>query len=173
MGHTMSPTGVAALILLAFVVDWMSVGPNSFRDRLAFLLVVPAFREGFNGSPLDAWTVDALNRLVGGALSMADGAYVAGASANIVLSAAVGCLWIYTVGCLLPVKASKKLGRFATISWPQSAMFRLNTRLWICAALLGVFADLPRGVVGDLAEGSIIALTNVVAPLPAWLFGAA
>jgi hypothetical protein len=32
----MSPTSTAVLILLALVVDYMSIGPNSVRDRLAF-----------------------------------------------------------------------------------------------------------------------------------------
>jgi hypothetical protein len=56
----MSPTATALVLLLALVVDYMSVGPNSIRDRIAFLLAVPAIREGFNGSPLDGWTVDLL-----------------------------------------------------------------------------------------------------------------
>lgn len=168
----MSPTAVAALIILAFVVDWMSVGPNSVRDRLAFLLALPALREGFNGSPIDTWTVAALNRLIGEGLKLTDGAYIAAASANVLVSAAVGCLWIYTVGCLLPVKASAKLGRFATLSFPSTPMMRINTKLWICALALGILSDLPSGLVGEATVWSILALTAAVAPLPALLFGA-
>ena len=57
MVHLMSPTATAILLVLALIIDYMSVGPNSLRDRLAFLMGVAAIREGFNGSPLDRWTV--------------------------------------------------------------------------------------------------------------------
>ena len=171
--HTMSPTAVAVLLLLALVVDYMSVGPNSLRDRLAFLLAVPAIKEGFDGSPLDRWTVDAASNAIEGLLHQTGSAYIAGASVNAVLGAAVGCLAIYTVGCLLPVKASKRLGRFATLTFPQSPVYRLNTRLWICAVLLGLLSDLPGGAVGSITDWAVGLLTNLVAPVPAWLFGAA
>jgi hypothetical protein len=167
----MSPTATAMVLLLALVVDWMSVGPNSIRDRLAFLLAVPAIREGFNGSPLDGWTVDTLRQLVQSLLDATKGAYIAGASINLLLGGLVGILWLYTVGCLLPMKASKKLGRFATLTFPQSAMHRLNGRLWIAAILLGMLADLPRGIVGELTLGSVDFMTGIVAPIPTMLFG--
>ncbi|MFC6017199.1 hypothetical protein ACFP2T_13405 [Plantactinospora solaniradicis] len=169
----MSPTAVAVLLLLALVVDYMSVGPNSLRDRLAFLMAVPAVREGFNDSPLDRWTVDSLTGLIEGLLDKTGSAYIAGASVNAVLGAAVGCLFLYTVGCLLPVKASKRLGRFAALTFPASSAGRLNTKLWICAVLLGLLSDLPGGAVGDVTVWSIDLLTNLVSPLPEWLFGAA
>jgi hypothetical protein len=169
--HAMSPTATALVLLLALVVDWMSIGGNSIRDRIAFLLAVPAIREGFNGSPLDGWTVDLLRSTIQQLLDATKGAYIAGASINLLVGGMVGILWIYTVGCLLPVKASKKLGRFATLTFPQSPLYRLNGKLWIAAILLGMLADLPRGIVGDLTNGSIDFLTGVVAPIPAMLFG--
>jgi hypothetical protein len=173
MQHHMSPTATCILLLLALVVDWMSVGPNSLRDRLAFFLAVPAIREGFDGSPLDRWTVGLLSGLIEQLLAATKGAFIAGAAINIVLSAAVGILWIYTVGCVLPVKASKKLGRFATLSFPQSPLYRLNAQMWVIAFLLGMLSDLPRGAIGGLTEGSIDFVTALVAPLPARLFGSA
>lgn len=169
----MSPTAVAILLLLALVVDYMSVGPNSIRDRVAFLLAVPAVREGFNGSPLDRWTVDALTGVIEELLDQTGGAYIAGASVNAVLGAAVGCLVIYTVGCLLPVKASKRLGRFAALTFPTSAAGRVNAKLWICAVLLGLLSDLPGGAVGNVTDWAVDLLADIVSPLPAWLFGAA
>lgn len=172
MPHVMSPTAVAVLLLLALVVDWMSVGPNSIRDRLAFLLALPAIREGFNGSPLDAWTVGALSRLIDTLKHMAGGAYIAGAVTSVVVAGAVGVLGIYTIGALMPEKFSTKLGRFAAISFPQSPLHRLNTKLWVCAILLGLLADLPRGLVGGILSGGIAALVEVVQPLPNLLFGA-
>ncbi|MEV4708886.1 hypothetical protein [Actinoplanes sp. NPDC049316] len=172
-GHAMSPTGVAVVLLLALVVDYMSVGPDSLRDRLAFLLAVPGFRDGFNGSPLDAWTVQRLHDAIGFLLEQTDGAYIAGASINVLIGAGVGILALYTVGCLLPVKAASKLGRFAAMTFPTSAIRRLNWKLWLCAFLLGILADLGRGVIGEATEGAVVALTDLVGPLPILLFGAA
>lgn len=172
MNHVMSPTGVAVLLLLALVVDWMSLGPNSFRDRIAFLLALPAIRQGFDGSPLDQWTVGALSTLIDGLKSATGGAYIAGAVTSILLGAIVGILAIYTVGALLPTRLSTRLGSFATISFPQSALHKLNVRLWICAILLGLLADLPGGVVGNALRSIISAVTSVVSLLPNVLFGA-
>lgn len=169
----MSPTAVAILLLLALIVDYMSIGPNSLRDRMAFLLAVPAIREGFDGSPADRWTVTALGGVIRSLLDSTGGAYIAGASVNAIIGVAIGLLWIYVIGCMLPVKASKKLGRFATLTWPQSSLYRLNGRLWLAAVLLGMMSDLPGGLVGDLTRTLVDVVTRLVAPLPALLFGAA
>jgi hypothetical protein len=173
-GHLMAPTGTAILLILALVIDYMSVGPNSLRDRLAFLMGVAAIREGFNGSPADQWTVGMATRGIEMLLDspVVSGSYMAGASINALLGAAVGLLFIYTVGCLLPVKASKRLGRFATLTFPQSALFKINFKLWGAAIILGMLADLPAGVVGGLTEGCVVFLCGLFAPLPAWMFGA-
>jgi hypothetical protein len=168
----MSPTGVAVLLMFALVVDWMSFGPNSVRDRIAFLLAIVGFRQGFNGSPLDKWTVGAATNLINTLKGMSGGAYITGAATQVVLSAAVGVLAIYTVGCLLPEKASKKLGAFAQLGFPNSPAKRINTKLWVMAAILGMLAELPGGVVGSLLTSGIDALTQIVSPLPAFLFGA-
>ncbi|MEU8821785.1 hypothetical protein [Actinoplanes sp. NPDC048796] len=171
--YVISPTGVAVLLLLGLVVDYMSVGPDSLRDRLAFLLAVPAFHDGFDGSPADRWTVQQLSNLIGYLLEQTGGARIAGASINTLVGAGVGILFIYTVGCLLPVKASKKLGRFATLTFPKTSVFRINWRLWACAFLLGVLCDLAQGLVGDLTNGAVSMLVGIVQPLPMTLFGAA
>lgn len=171
MNHMMSPTGVAVVLMLALVVDYLSIGPNSIRDRLAFFLALPAIREGFNDGPLDRFTVGALSGAIDALKSAADGSYIAGAITSVVLGAAVTCLFIYTVGALLPNNAAKRLGRFATISFPTSPMHRINTKLWICAALLALLADLPQGWTGDLIRGAIGTLTGWVAALPGLLFG--
>lgn len=173
VAHTMSPTAVAVLLLLALVVDYMSVGPGSIRDRLAFALALPAIREGFNGSPLDQWTVGAASQAIEQLLDATGDAYIAGASINAVVGAIVGIGWIYVIGCMIPSKASKKLGRFATLSFRDSPMYRLNTPLWIAAILLGMLSDLPGGLVGDITRTLVDVVTAIVAPLPAAIFGAA
>lgn len=171
MHHVMSPTGVAVLLMLALVVDYLSVGPNSIRDRLAFLMALPAIREGFNGSPLDQWTVGALSSVIDKAKEMADGAYIAGAITSVTLGAAVGVLAIYTVGALMPDKFAKKFGRFAAIKFPTSAIHRLNYKLWGCAALLGMLSDLPTGLVGTTLTWVVDFLVSVAASIPFTLFG--
>jgi hypothetical protein len=171
MRHVMSPTGVAVLLLLALVVDYLSVGPNSIRDRLAFLMALPAIREGFNGSPLDQWTVGALSKGIDTLKQMAAGAYIAGAITSVVLGAGIGVLAIYTVGALMPNSAAKKLGRFASIKFPTSSLHRINYRLWLCAALLGMLADLPGGMVGQMLTTAVDFLVSVSASIPFTLFG--
>jgi hypothetical protein len=172
MANSISPTGVAVLLLLALVVDWMSVGPNSIRDRIAFLLGLVAIHEGFNGSPLDRWTVGAMTDGIDMLKNMAGDARIAGAATQVVLSAVVGILAIYTVGALLPDKMTTKLGAFAKISFPASAAQRINYKLWAMAVLLGMLADLPGGVVGGILNGAIGILTEIAQPLPNFLFGA-
>jgi hypothetical protein len=172
MNHVMSPTGVAVLLMLALVVDYLSVGPDSIRDRLAFLMALPAIREGFDGSPLDTWTVGALSGGIDMLKQAAAGAYIAGAITSFVLGAGIIVLGIYTVGALLPDKASKRLGRFATIHLPKSALHRINYKLWLCAALLGMLADLAGGSAGNILRGAID-LTAKFASLVPGFFGVA
>jgi hypothetical protein len=169
----MSPTATLIVFMLALVIDWMSVGPNSIRDRIAFFLAVAAVREGFNDSPLDAYTVGLLGDTIARLLDSTGGARIAGANINFTVGAAIGVLWIYTLGCVLPVKASKKWGRFATLSFPQSPLHRLNIQMWIIAFALGMMADLPQGAIGMMTGLSVEVVTTVVGPLPAFLFGAA
>lgn len=172
MHTTISPSDVAVLFGLALVIDWMSVGPNSIRDRIAFLIGIVAIHWGFNDSPLDHWTVGAATSGINTLKGMAGNAYIAGAATQVVLSAAVGILAIYTVGALLPDKAQAKLGKFATISFPNSPMSRINIKLWVMAAILGMLGDLPGGIVGGILHGSINVLTGIEAPIPHLLFGA-
>src|SRR5687767_15803921 len=112
----MSPTGVAVLLLLALVVDYMSVGPNSLRDRLAFLLALPAVREGFNDSPLDRWTVGALSGAIDTLKGMTGGAYIAGAVTSVVVGALVGVLFIYTVGAR---SEERRVGKECRSRWSR------------------------------------------------------
>jgi hypothetical protein len=177
----MSPTATAVLILLALVVDYMSIGPNSIRDRLAFFLALPAIRVGFRNSPLTHWTVDMLAAWINTAKDTTKGAYIAQASANMIIGAGVGILAIYCVGVLLPVSASSRLGAFARLSFSShgggglpngtGGISRLNARLWFCAATLGLLADLPGGLIGTILRSVIDALTSVVAAVPNLLFG--
>jgi hypothetical protein len=102
-----------------------------------------AIRQGFNGSPLDNWTVGFLSGAINQLKGMTGSAYIAGAVTSALIGAGIGVLAIYTVGALMPNKATKYLGRFAAIKFPSSGLHRINYKLWLCAALLGMLADLP------------------------------
>jgi hypothetical protein len=184
--HLMSPTAVAILLLLALVIDWMSFGPNSIRDRIAFCLALPAISEGFNGGPFDRFTVEALGSAIDRLKAAGGDSYVAGANTERVIAALVGILFIYTIGVLMPEKWSNKLGPYARLAFSKSggamavagpvgtgAKRRLNWRLWICAALLGVLNELPHGLVGELLHTFVSVLDSVAAPMPVFLFGGA
>lgn len=173
--RALSPTGTAIALVLAFIIDYMSAGPDSIRDRMAFLLALAGFRDGFNGSPLDAATVEKLSSIIRAALDSdpVSGAYIAGASVNGLIGMGVGALAIYVVGCLLPVRFSKKVGRFAAVTFPRSPAHRINWKLWLCAFFLGILADLGQGLIGGWIEGSVITLTQFVDPLLVILFGGA
>ena len=174
-GHQslMSPTSVAVLLLMALVLDYLTVGPPWLRDRVAFVFALVSIREGFDGSPLDGWTVRQLSGGIAWLLQQTGGAYVAGAAANVVLGVAVGCLAIYVVGQMLPVKLTGKLGRFAALKFKPSPTNKLNVPMWSTALLIGLMLDLPGGWIGDLLRWLYSTAFHLVAPLPAALFGAA
>jgi hypothetical protein len=169
--HALTPTGVAVLLMLALVVDYMSIGPGSIRDRLAFFMALPAIRTGFGGGPLGQWTTDKLATAINGLKGTAGAAYIAGAATNVVIGAVVGIFTIYTIGVLLPVKSAKRLGSFAQLTWGDSGASRLNRKLWASAILLGILADVPQGLVGALLRGGIDFLSSWVGLLPTVLFG--
>lgn len=171
--RAMTPTSVFIVLMLALVIDYMSVGPDSLRDRIAFLLALAGFRDGFNGSPLDRWTVGMLRDGIQWLLDQTNGAYIAGASINVVIGASVGVLAVYAVGCVLPDRFSGKLGRWAALSFPKAGVYRINYKLWGVAFLLGILADLGRGMIGEATNTTVVALTYFVSPIPLALFGSA
>lgn len=169
--HVMSPTAVAVLLLAALVVDFLSVGPNSIRDRLAFLMGMTAIRQGFDGSPLDRWTVQQLSAVIDAAKDGAKGAYIAGAITSQLLGACVLILAVFAIGCLMPDKFAGRLGRFAAISFPSSGVHRMNWKLWICAFFLGLMSDLPVGWGGDTLRMCVDFVGRIMAFIPNSIFG--
>lgn len=185
----MSPTGIFALLLTALLIDWMSIGPDSVRDRVAFCLALPAIRAGWDGSPVDKQTVAVLAGFVDQAKRTGN-ATLAQASTATLVGVLVGGLVLYCVGCLLPDRAAGRLGPWARLAFrggrgpaatpggpagPRVAAvgrYRLNGRLWACAWLLGLLAELPGGLIGQITLAAVDGLTSLVAPVPNILFGA-
>ena len=98
-------------------------------------------------------------------------AYIAAASAAAVLGIAVGAAWMYGLACMLPQKASKRLGRFATINFPPSGVWAINWKLFGVAVVIALFGDVPLGWVGDVTAGTNDLLAGAYAPLPGLLLG--
>lgn len=179
----MSPTAVFATLLIALVIDYMSIGADSIRDRVAFCLALPAVREGWDGSQLDLWTVQTIATFVDTAKRSGNGE-LAAANTALLVGVLIGILFIYCIGCLLPTKASAKLGKFAQLAFSGgparpgggpamggASKYRLNYRLWACAILLGMTAEMPNGLVGEASLGFVDGLTGIVAPVPSIVFG--
>lgn len=180
----LSATGIFALMLCALLVDYASVGPEWLRDRLAFVMGLVAIRLGWDGGALDRYTVDTISAWIDEAKGTGN-SDLAAARTEDVFKVLVGLLVIYCAGCLLPTKASAKCGRFALLAFtpasarpggggpggPGGSRYRLNLRLWICAWLLGVLADLSGGLTGGALDQFISLSIRLLTPIPAWLFG--
>lgn len=171
--YLMSPTSVAVLLLMALTIDYLTVGPPWLRDRVAFVFALVSIREGFDGSPLDRWTVAQAGAGIRWLLDQTGNAYIAGAAVNVVLGAAVGCVAIYVIGQMLPPKLVNRLGRFAALKFKPSPINKLNIQLWVCALIIGLMLDLPGGGVGQLLRWLYDLALNLVGPLPGLLFGGA
>lgn len=171
-GPSMSPTATAVLLIIGFSIDYLSIFPAWLQMRLTFAAVVTAVHVGFNNSPLDKWTVDNASGLIQAGLDSAKGAYIAGASARILVGVLVGILSIWTIGCMLPLKASKRLGRITTLQFKESGVRKLTGMVWYLGIPLGLLADMPAGWIGILTHTSLAVYSWVTSPLPSLIFGA-
>lgn len=142
----LSPVGVWALLTFALVVDWIQVGPDWLRSRVAFLGGLVAIRVGWDESPIDRWitgfaggAVDIARATGGGGIAPATpvtvpgslpvpGAAPSGAplptpdtglstDTRLMLGVLVAMLALYCLGCLLPSRLSGKLGGWAQLAF--------------------------------------------------------
>lgn len=170
--HSMSPTATAVLLIIAFLLDYLNIFPSWAQLRLTFAAVVTAVHVGFDDSPLDKWTVDKASELIQAALDQAKGAWIAGASANVIVGCLVGILSLWTLGCMLPLKWSKRLGRITTLQFKESPIRKLSPMVWGLAIPLGLLADMPAGWIGVLTSFCLEVYSWVTSPLPSLIFGA-
>jgi len=172
--RVMSPTGVAALLIFAFLVDYFSWFPAWAQVRITFISAVTGFRQGFDGGPLDTWTVERATDVVRMALDQAKGSYIAGAIPLQIVGIAVGALSIYTLGLMLPAKLSKKLGRFVTAAFKETGFRKVSWPIWALALPLGLLAELPQGWMGLVTTFTVDDVYAFVgAPIPKIVFGVA
>ena len=185
-GHILSPTGVAVLLEVVLVIDAMGIMPKWLSLRIVFLGGMAALRDGFQGSFAENWTVGQVAKLINKGLHSTHCAYIAGASANLIIGSAVGLVGIYCLGCMLPARSSGKLGRFTQLSFegkksaktkasgdaPTKAKWGLTVKVWILAAILGIFCDLVGGGLGLVLRYVIYIVSCVGAAILLPLFGA-
>jgi hypothetical protein len=173
--HPLSPTGVAALLIFAFVIDYFALLPAWAQTRLTFIAAVVGFRQGFNDGPLDRWTVEQATDLVRLALDQAKGSYIAGAIPLTIVGIAVAVLSVYTIGLMLPNKPflSKRLGRFVTASFKETGFRKVSFLTWGMALPLALLAELPMGWIGDATMFIIDFYSKIGSPIPATVFGVA
>lgn len=185
--------------MLALVIDGMSIGNEGIRDRIAFFLGLAAIREGWDGSPVDRYTVDLLSGWIDAAKASGNaslsqdaalnsvGAPLAQTATAQILGVIVAFIAIYVAGVMMPVKLSAKAGNWAKLSFGKkgggagagppgaggAGKFRLNAKLWVCAYALGIMAELPGGLIGTIVLGAVTGIVSAVSPLPNVLFGVA
>lgn len=169
--RVMSPTGVAVLIIIAFAIDFFAIGPAWMQTRLLFMIVATVAQQGFSDSTLDHRTVQQASDLIQAGLDAAGDAYVAAASAQVLVGCLVGCLSVWSIGCMLPMRLGQKVGRVATLQYKETGLRKLNWQIWIGAFALGLLADLPAGWMGDLTHFCLGLYTSIVSPLPSLVFG--
>lgn len=173
--HPLTPTATAALLIIAFTLDYFSLLPAWAQTRLVFICAVVGFRQGFNDGPLDRWTVERATDVVELALDQAKGSYIAGAIPLTIVGILVGILSIYTIGLMLPNKPflSKKLGRFVTAGFKETGYRKLSFMTYALALPLALMAELPLGWMGDATMFVMDVYEWVGTPLPALVFGVA
>lgn len=172
--RVMSPTGVAALLIFGFVIDYFAIGPAWLQVRLTFIAAVTGFRQGFDAGPLDTWTVEKATEVIRIALDQAKGSYIAGAIPLTIVGIAVGVLSLYTLGLMLPTKLSKKLGRFVTAAFKETGIRKVSWPVWGMALPLALLAELPQGWIGLITTFTVDDIyTWVGSPIPRLIFGVA
>lgn len=168
----MTPETVFAVLLLALLVDTLKVGPQALQDRAASIMSLCAIHAGWDGSPADIWIYDKVAAMVDAAKRASGEAAFADAATPKIISILAGLIALYWIGVMLPpIGAIKKYGgRYATLNF-AAKKGKLNTHLWACSILLGLFGDLPAGLVGEIFGGAIGILTPIVGYLPGLIFG--
>jgi hypothetical protein len=171
--HPLSPTGVAALLIAGFVIDYFALLPAWLQTRLTFICAVVGFRQGFNDGPLDRFTVERATDIIQLALDQAKGSYIAGAVPLALVGIAVALLSIYTIGMMLPNRPflSKRLGRFVTVSFKETGVRKISWVTWGLALPLALMAELPQGWLGDATMFAMDLYSKVGSPIPALVFG--
>lgn len=169
----MTSIAIIFCIATAFGLDYGSFGPD-WREKLALLIAAPAIRAGWDGSAVDSWTVGVLRKILTAGLESTGPVVAVTALVDAALIITVCAVAIWSLGMLMPTKASRRLGKFATLSFggPNSGLKKINPKIWVSALILGTMSDLiPGGLIGDGLRGTLDILTPLCNSLPSLLVG--
>jgi len=169
----MTSIGIIFCLALAFGLDYGSFGPD-WREKLALLIAAPAIRAGWDGSAVDTWTVGLLRRVLTSGLEATGPVVAVAALVDAALIIIVCGVAVWSLGMLMPTKASRRFGKFATLSLsgPNSGLKRINPKIWVSALIMGTMSDLiPGGLIGDGLRGALDVLTPLCNSLPSLLVG--
>lgn len=144
----MSPAQTFLVLVIAFALDFWSIGRNSIRDRIAFFMALAAFYVGFRNSSIAKSAIDTLNNITVESSKLLGDAYIAKGMAAAGLTVITVLLFIYTLLCLAPEKWTDRLGPYAKRSFQSKS--RVNLQLWGCAFFLAILAEVPKGWFGSL-----------------------
>jgi len=161
----------AAVVILAvaLVIDATSAGPQSIRDRVAFVLVLGAGRTVFDGSATDQALENHLRQALHWAATAQPDPRLSWGIQNLT-DAVVLCLVVLAIGALAPVRSSW-LGGLSRITLETRG--RVNWRLWSLALLLGCLSDLSDGAVGATGRWMATASAAGGYVVGGFLFGSA
>lgn len=171
--YGMTSITIIFCIATAFMLDYASFGPD-WREKIALLIATPAIRAGWDGSAIDAWTVGLIRRILTAGLEATGPVVAVSALVDMAIIMVVCGVAVWSLGMLMPVKASRRFGKFATLSLagPNSGLKRINPKIWMAAVILGTMADLiPGGIIGDGLRGFLDILTPMCGSLPEILTG--
>jgi hypothetical protein len=157
----------------AFGLDYASFGPD-WREKLALLIAAPAIRAGWDGSAIDAGTVGIVRKILTAGLQSTGPVVLVTALVDAAIIIFVCAVAVWSLGMLMPAKASRRFGKFATLSLsgPNSGLKKINPKIWFCALILGTMSDLiPGGLIGDELRGVLDILTPMCGALPGIMVG--
>jgi tetrahydromethanopterin S-methyltransferase subunit D len=170
--HTvLTDVAIVMLLSIAFAIDFMSIGVDTIRDKVAFLLSLPAIHACWADSSLDAGLTQGMRQLIEA------GFQTTGTKRDVAQLSAAGikCMifftLVYVIGVLVPNKWAAKAGKWATYSFKMKQTSRINYKLWGCSFILGVFGGQLGGLSGSILTSALDTLTAVTAGVPNMLIG--
>jgi hypothetical protein len=162
---------IVTMIGLAFVVDYLSIGPDSWRDRFAFMILLPSIYAGWADSGLHKGLKKLISDTTASGVKATGSTEDPAAMGEAAVKFLVLLVLIYTLGCMAPAKWQQKCGRWAALSFKTKAKARMNIKLWACAIILGVLGSVLGGLSGQVLTTALDLSAHITAGLPAMLVG--
>jgi hypothetical protein len=178
--HVLTPAGTVAALAIGLIIDYLSVGPTAWRDRIAWIFYFIGFAETFGGSIAANRIFALLNGSIGPALQWTQ-TYVSTAEPSVVAGMLLGGVVILTLGAMAPSSAQKWIGDLAKLGFGnplrggsvKGGKSRLNYWMIFSACSLGLMHPYIGGLCGQVVHTAIAALSTPVDWAIVSLFGGA